>query len=98
MVVIIFVQESGANFPTGEYNGSVEAFYNSPDGCFVDKVIGDCGTIENRAGFGFTTSPEVKQAALEQGYWIEVDEDGCEIYFDWTHDKNDPPNKYAIHI
>lgn len=74
------------------------------DGDLLDDVV---VVRSERTGYqivvdrkGVTTSDgEVREAALDAGYWIEKEPfgDGWYILFDWSRDPNTPPSHRAIH-
>lgn len=78
----------------------------------IIKVYSNSGEISNVRGDWYTTDENIKDAALEQGYWIipephRVDgvakflnlfeADAWEICFTWTQDAQRSPRNGAIH-
>ena len=55
------------------------------------------GSIKKIMGEWITASAQVKDAALQLGYWIEPRLTGWAILFDWPKDPDNPPNKNALH-
>lgn len=74
------------------------------DGDLLDDVVvvrserTGCQIVVDQ-GVATSDDQEVREAALDAGYWIEKEPfgDGWYILFDWSRDPNNPPSNRAIH-